>query len=72
MLFNFALQYAVSKVQEIQVGQKLNGIHHMQFHADNVNLVGDNIYNIKKNSEALMALVRMLVKMYPQRKLSIC
>jgi hypothetical protein len=46
----FVLEYAIRKVQENQVELKLNGAHRLLFHADNVNLLGDNIYTIKKNT----------------------
>jgi hypothetical protein len=42
LLFNFALEYAIMKVQEIQVGPKSNGTHQLLFYADDVNLLGDN------------------------------
>jgi hypothetical protein len=53
LLFNFDLRHAIRKVQENKVGLKLNGIHHLLAYADDVNLLGDNIYTIKKNSETL-------------------
>jgi hypothetical protein len=36
---NFALEYAIRKVQENQVGLKLNGTHWFQDYADDVNLL---------------------------------
>jgi hypothetical protein len=54
MLFNFALEYAIRKVQENQVGLKLNGTHQLLAYTNDVNLLGDNIDIIRNNTETLI------------------
>jgi hypothetical protein len=54
LFFNFAFDYAIRKVQETQVGPKLNGTHQLLAYADVVNPLGDNIDTIKKNMETLI------------------
>jgi hypothetical protein len=54
LLFNSALEYAIRKVQENQAGLKLNGTRQRLTYADDVNLLGDNIDIINKNTETLI------------------
>jgi hypothetical protein len=51
MLFNFALEYAIRKMQENQVGLKLNRTHQLLAYADDVNLPEDNTHTIKKTQK---------------------
>jgi hypothetical protein len=48
LLFNFALEYAIRKVQDNQVRLKLNGTHQLLAYADDVNLLGHNTDTIRK------------------------
>jgi hypothetical protein len=54
IVFNFAVEYAIRNVQENQVGLKLNGTHQLLVYADDVNLLGDNIDTINKDTETLI------------------
>jgi hypothetical protein len=54
LLFNVALEYAIRKVEENQVGLKLNGTHQLLAYADDVNLLSDNIDTINKNTKTLI------------------
>jgi hypothetical protein len=54
LLFNFALEYAIRKVLVNKVGLESNGTHQLLIHADDMNLLGDNIGTIKKNTRTLI------------------
>jgi retron-type reverse transcriptase len=54
LLFNFALEYAIRKIHENQVGLKLSMTHQLLAYADDVNLLKDNIHTIKKNTETFI------------------
>jgi hypothetical protein len=51
IILNFALEYAIRKVQENQTGLELNGTHQILAYTDDVNLLGDNIDTIKGKTE---------------------
>jgi len=58
MLFNFALEYAIRRVQVNRDDLKLNGTHQLLAYADNVNILGGSIHTLKENAEALVAATR--------------
>jgi len=57
MLFNFALEYTIRRVQVNQDGLKLNGTHQLLAYAD-VNILGGSIHTLKENAETLVAATR--------------
>jgi len=58
MLFNFALDYAIRRVQVNHDGLKLNGTHQVPAYADDVNILGGSIHILKENIETLVAAIR--------------
>jgi hypothetical protein len=47
LLFNSASECDIRRVQENQVGLKLNWTHQLLVYADDFNLLGDNIHTIQ-------------------------
>ena len=43
VLFNFALEYAIRKLQETNLGLDMNGTHQVLAYEDDVNLIADDI-----------------------------
>jgi hypothetical protein len=54
LLFNFALEYAIRRVQINQDGLKLNGTHQLLIYDGDVNILGVSVLTVQKNTEALV------------------
>ena len=54
LLLNFALVYAIRRVQVNQDGLKLNGTNKLLVYAYDVNMLGGNAHTIKENTEVLV------------------
>ena len=54
LLFNFALEYAIRRVQGNQDGLKLNGTHQLLVYVDDVNKLGRSVHTIQKNTKTLV------------------
>ena len=58
LLFNFALEYAIRRIQVNQDGLKLNGTHQLLAYVYDVNILGGSIHTLKEKAEALVAATR--------------
>jgi hypothetical protein len=45
LILNFALEYAIRKIQENQMWLQLNGTHQLSVYADDMDILGDNRWN---------------------------
>jgi hypothetical protein len=57
-LFNFALEYAIKKVQVNKYGLKLEGTHQLMVYVDNVNILDESVHIIETNSEVVVIAVK--------------
>jgi hypothetical protein len=58
LLFNFALEYAIRRVQVNQDDLKLNGTYQLLAYTDDDNILGGSVRAVKKNTEALVAATK--------------
>jgi len=54
LLFNFALEYAIRRVQVHNNGVKLNGTHQLLVYDDDDNILGGSVHTVKENAESFV------------------
>jgi hypothetical protein len=58
LILNFALDYAIKKVQEIEIGLELNVTYQLLIYANYDNLLDNSVNTIKEDSETLLEASR--------------
>ena len=53
LVFIFALEYAIRRVQINQDGMKLNGTRKLLVYADDVSILGGSVPTLEENTKAL-------------------
>ena len=61
LLFSFALEYVIRKVQEKQKGMELNGKNQLIVYADGVNVLGGNLQTTRENTEIFIKQAKISV-----------
>jgi hypothetical protein len=54
LLFSFAVWYVIKRVQVDQDGLQLHSTHQFLVYADDVNILGESLRCVNKNSKALV------------------
>ena len=54
LIYNFALECAIRKVQETNLGLDMNDTHEVLAYAEDVNLIGDGNRTIERNADVLL------------------
>jgi hypothetical protein len=54
LILNFALDYAIRRVQINKNGLKFSGTHFVWVYADDVNIMGGSVLTVKEKEEALV------------------
>jgi hypothetical protein len=60
LLFNFTLEYAITRIVVNQDGLKLNGTYQLLVYADDVNIMGGRVHTRRKNTDGLVAASKRL------------
>ena len=60
LLFNFALENAIRRVQENRIGLDMNGKYELLVNADDVNMLGENVQTVRENTEIFIKASKVI------------